>query len=378
MGLVPKPHQPNKFRLIVDLSAPASGSVNNGISRELCSLRYATVDNAVSMIQLLGRGTRLAKIDLKDAYRIVPVHPDDYHLLGIPWNAHTYLDRALPFGLRSAPKIFSAVADFIAWVLHQNGIAHQLHYLDDFLLLGAPHSEEAHRALETVLNVLRTLGIPIAVHKTEGPDTLLVFLGIEVDTTNFELRLPEVKLTRLRGQLLSWSTKKSCCRRELESLLGHLSHASTVVRHSRTFLRQLFSLLGCARSNHHFIHLNAGARADILWWKVFLPLWNGRSFFQCKSTVTSDASGSFGCGAFSLENGWFQLEWPESWSRVHIAAKELVPIVIAAALWGPHWHGSCILFRTDNMAVVEVLRSHSARDPLLMHLLRCLCICAPF
>ena len=67
--------------------------------------------------------------------------------------------------------------------------------------------------------------------------------------------------------------------------------------------------------------------------------------------------------------GWFQLEWSENWNRVHIAAKELVPIVIAAALWGPHWHGSCILFRTDNMAVVEVLRSHSA---LLMHLLRCL------
>ena len=301
-----------------------------------------------------------------------PMHPDDYHLLGITWNGHTYLDRALPFGLRSAPKIFSAVADFIAWVLHQNGIAHQLHYLDDFLLLGAPHSEEAHRALETVLNVLRTLGIPIAVHKTEGPDTVLVFLGIDVDTTNFELRLPEVKLTRLRGQLLSWSTKKSCRRRELESLLGHLSHASTVVRHGQTFLRQLFSSLGCVRSNHHFIPLNAGAREDILWWKVFLPLWNGRSFFQCKSPSRTDASGSFGCGAFSLENGWFQLEWPESWSRVHIAAKELVPMVIAAALWGPHWHGSCILFRTDNMAVVEVLRSHSAHDPLLMHLLRCL------
>jgi hypothetical protein len=82
MGLVPKPHQLNKFRLIVDLSAPAGASVNDGISSDLCSLRYATVDNAVSMIQELGRGARLAKIDLKDAYWIVPVHPDDYHLLG--------------------------------------------------------------------------------------------------------------------------------------------------------------------------------------------------------------------------------------------------------------------------------------------------------
>ena len=73
------------------------------------------------MIQSLGRGTMLAKIDLKDAYRIVPVHPDDYHLIGVTWNGHAYLDRALPFGLRSALKIFSAIADL---VLHQNGIAH--------------------------------------------------------------------------------------------------------------------------------------------------------------------------------------------------------------------------------------------------------------
>jgi hypothetical protein len=122
MGLVPKPHHLNKFLLIVDLCAPAGASVNDGISSDLCSLRYATVDNAVSMIQELGRGARLAKIDLKDAYRIVPVHPADYHLLGTTWDGHTYLDRALPFGLRSAPKLFTAVADFIAWVLHKTGL----------------------------------------------------------------------------------------------------------------------------------------------------------------------------------------------------------------------------------------------------------------
>lgn len=375
MGLIPKPHQPNKFRLIVDLSTPSGKSVNDGISSNLSTLKYASVDDAVAMIQALGRGTKLVKIDLKDAYRLVPVHPDDYPLLGVCWDGDTYLDRALPFGLRSAPKIFSAVADFLAWVLHCHGIAHQLHYLDDFLFLGAPYTDEAARALEIVSRVFRTVGVPIAVHKTEGPDTVLVFLGIMIDTLNFELRLPEEKLTRLKAQLESWCTKRYCHRNELESLLGHLSHAATVVRNGRTFLRQLFSSLSCARSNHHFIRLSAGARADLLWWQVFLEHWNGRSFFprQTPTTIiTSDASGSFGCGAFSLEHGWFQLEWPPSWSTINIAAKELVPIVIAASLWGPDLHGSCICFRTDNIAVVEVLRSRTTRDPLLMHLLRCL------
>ena len=65
-------------------------------------------------MKVLGRGTKLAKINLKDAYRIVPVHPDDHHLLGVEWEQQTYTDRALPFGLRFAQKIISTIADFIA------------------------------------------------------------------------------------------------------------------------------------------------------------------------------------------------------------------------------------------------------------------------
>ena len=80
--------------------------MNDGIPPELCSLHYASVDDAVALIQQLGQDTQLIKLDIKDAYRIVPVHPADYNLLGITWRGNTYLDRALPFGLRSAPKVF--------------------------------------------------------------------------------------------------------------------------------------------------------------------------------------------------------------------------------------------------------------------------------
>lgn len=88
MGLVPKAHQTNKWRLIVDLSCPIGASVNDGIDEKLCSLRYASVDNAVSFVQQLGRDTELVKLDIKDAYRIVPVHPAD-HYLGIRWGENT-------------------------------------------------------------------------------------------------------------------------------------------------------------------------------------------------------------------------------------------------------------------------------------------------
>ena len=76
----------------------------------------------------------MAKLDLKSAYRLVPVHPLDQILLGLCWENQVWLDSALPFGLRSAPKIFSAVADALAWAMALEGISAHLHYLDDFFL----------------------------------------------------------------------------------------------------------------------------------------------------------------------------------------------------------------------------------------------------
>lgn len=375
IGLVPKSNQVDKWRMIVDLSSPRDHSVNDGISQELASITYAKVDDAVSIILRLGRGTHLVKLDLKSAYRNVPIHPHDQHLLALTWEGETYVDRALPFGLRSAPKIFSAVADMIAWALHRAGIAYQIHYLDDFLLLGAPGTDEGERALATILRVLQSLGFPVAYHKTEGPAVLVVFLGILIDTLSFQLRLPHEKLQRLQDLLRSWETKKTTTRRELESLIGHLSHAATVVRPGRTFLRQLFDLLRLHRGPFHKIRLNAGVRADLAWWRCFLTEWNGSSFFPLPVPavhVYTDASGNYGCGGMVDPLGWFQARWPADWDEIDISAKELVPVVVAAALWGGRWAGQHICFHSDNMAVVAVLTSMTTQSPLLMHLLRCL------
>ncbi len=89
------------------------------------------------------------------------------------------------------------------------------------------------------------------------------------------------------------------------------------------------------------------------------------------STLYSDASGSFGCGAVVEGIGWFQIQWPETWGGVDIATKELIPVVVAAALWGSMWEGKHIYFYTDNMSVVAILSSQAARTPGLTHLMRC-------
>ena len=123
-NLVPKAHHSNKWCMICDLLSPIGHSVNDSIPPELCSLQYAKVDDAVDIIRKLGRGTQLVKLDIKDAYRIVPVHLGDYHLLGIEWRGFTYIDRALPFELHSAPKIFNVVADLHGcWLARESTVS---------------------------------------------------------------------------------------------------------------------------------------------------------------------------------------------------------------------------------------------------------------
>jgi len=69
-----------------------------------------------------------------------------------------------------------------------------------------------------------------------------------------------------------------------------------------------------------------------------LEKWNGRSMMSglvkgpVSGVLTSDASGSWGCGALSSGGCWFQLQWPEAWADVHITVKELLPVVIGVAI----------------------------------------------
>ena len=90
----------------------------------------------------MGQGSLLAKFDIEEAYRIVPVHADDKHLLGIISNNHLYIDAALPFGLRIAPLIFTALADALQWAIQQRGVLYIAHYLDDFITIGPPNSDQ--------------------------------------------------------------------------------------------------------------------------------------------------------------------------------------------------------------------------------------------
>ena len=377
IGIIPKKNKPGKWRLIVDLSSPENGSVNDGIEKDICSLSYTSVDVVADKVLALGRGAMLAKMDIKQAYRMVPIHPQDRRLLGMRWEGVVYVDKTLPFGLRSAPIIFSALADALAWMMASRGVSFVDHYIDDFITAGRPTSTECHNNLQIMLETCGSTGTPVEPDKTEGPSTVLVFLGIEIDTVAMQLRLPQEKLIRIKELLWQWRGKKGCRRKELKSLIGVLSHACKVVKPGRTFLRRLIDLSKLVRKPSHYVRLNREARSDIEWWFRFADQWNGVSMMypidrkNCNVTVISDASGKWGCGAFCKDK-WFQLRWPDAAQETQITVKELLPIVLAAAVWGNNWKGRNVMSYCDNAAVVAILSKGDCKEPQAMHLMRCL------
>lgn len=377
-GVIPKANQPGKWRLILDLSSPDGRSVNDGIDPDLCSMAYITVDKAVSRVLQLGRNALLAKVDIEHAYRNIPVHCEDRHLLGMRWQGRVYIDSVLPFGLRSAPKIFSSVADALEWILLQHGVSLSLHYLDDFFTAGKANSDQCMRNLQLICAICKWLGIPLKRQKIEGPAMILTLLGIELDTTKSEIRLPAEKVKQLQDLLEEWRCKKRCQKRTLLSLIGKLSHACKVVVAGRIFLRRMIETAKSARRLSHWVLLNKEFQSDLEWWRTFLNYWNGRSMMEIHSTpqspdvtIFTDASGSWGCGA-SWGNEWLQCQWSEAWLPENIAAKELLPIVLAVSVWGQQWQHQHLTVHCDNMAVVQVVNAQNCRDPSLLHLMRCL------
>ena len=172
----------------------------------------------------------------------------------------------LPFGLRSAPKLFNVVADALEWCVRTQGVQPIFHYLDDFLVLGAPDSPQCAQGMAILDGVCATLGVPTAEHKRDGPTAQLTYLGIEVDTIARTLRLPADKLHRLQALLSTWGDRKACSRQELKSLIGLLNHACKVVRSGRAFLRRMIDLLHAVPMHPlrpHPIRLNRDFRADI-------------------------------------------------------------------------------------------------------------------
>ena len=158
------------------------------------------------------------KIDIQHAFRLLPVKQSQWSLLGMQWLGPFYINTRLPFGLQSAPSIFNKFADLVCWIIQNiTNNPNFTHYSDNYFIVKSQDLQETGKELINVKHILEHLNIPIATEEIEGPSTTITYLGIQINSHNQTIQLPDDKLHELITLLSTWLHKKKCTQKELLS-----------------------------------------------------------------------------------------------------------------------------------------------------------------
>ena len=372
LGAIPKPGG-SAVRLIHDCSRPQGGAVNElAVAPEI---RYQTLQDAA---EIIGPGYFMAKVDLKSAYRSVKVHGDGHRHTGLAWqfgkdmSTEVIYDGRIPFGSRLGPAVFHTLSQAVRHILAAQGFPGVVAYLDDFLIV-AETSAACQRTMTELMGLVRRLGFAINYSKVEGPTRRITFLGVEIDTESYTLRLPGEKIEDLLTEAQEFVSRRSVTKRQLQSIAGKLNWAAQVVPGGRPHLRRILDLIQPLRAPGHRCRLTKTAKLDLEWWIRFLAHFNGTTPIldsRPLMPVCLDACPVAGGGYFAGQ--WFHARW-DQWEGVlplHINYKEVLALVPAAHLWAPAWKDRKVIIHSDNQAAVGIINRGTSRHPLVMEALR--------
>ena len=367
--------QPGTFRLLHNLSYPYNqDAVNFNIPKESSTVQYAKLQDAIKLIQECGQGCYMAKSDIADAFRLIPLHPSQYHLTGYQFQGKYYYDKCLPMGCSPSCRIFEDFSDAIKWILTNHNVENSVKVLDDFFFIHK-QSGACQADLQTFLDLCSRMGIPVAPHKTFGPSQVLEFLGVQLDTIKMEAALPSQKIHDYSKSVIETLAKNKITLRELKSLIGKLQFCTIVVQHGTAFLRRLHDLTVGINKPFHFVRLSKGTKLDLQSWLCFLRSYSGKTIIrEIPDTdsrnihMCSDASGQ-GYGA-TYGRSWIQGTWPETWQHLNIAVLELYPVYMMLSLFADSLCNSKIIFYSDNQAVVAVLNAQTSKCSQIMSIIR--------
>ena len=225
---------------------------------------------------LVRQGDWLAKIDLKDAYFLIPVHPCHQKFLQFTWKESLYQFQCLPFGLSCAPQVFTKVMKPVVAFLRKRGIK-LIIYLDDLLIISSS-PEILLAQFNLIHNLFQILGLVINEIKSQTtPTQEIVFLGFHLSSVEMTISLPQEKMKRIKQDAVHLLQKPLVLIQEMATFVGKTTAASKAIRVAPLFHRQLQALINSVISQaqskvevqqtyHQNITLTTETRAELQWW----------------------------------------------------------------------------------------------------------------
>ena len=304
---------------------------------------------ASSVLSSVRKGCYVFKIDLQDAYLHVPIHPGSRKYPRFAFENKVYQFRVLPFGLNTAPQVFTRLGHTVTGYLHRQGIS-VIPYLDDWLI----HHPDRQVLLRQLTQDLQFLWIRLCLD-----------LG--------EASLPESKAWEIVARTRYLSSLQVLTYSQVSQLLGSLNWASGLILLGRLYLRPL---------QRHFHSLGLidrfmlPRRSDPLVLANLLRHWQDLGFltsgipirtFQVEFTIFTDAS-TQGWGAHIGDSQILGI-WTHTDRKLHISCLELKAVVSALKHWAPVLQGRQVMISTDNLTVVSYIKKQGGtRSPTLLRL----------
>ena len=315
------------------------------------------------------------KIDLSNAFWHIGIHESCKRFLGFRFDNTNYVWRAMPFGLRTAPYLFSKLMLPIIKHLRKKYKITIFDYLDDLLIL-APTEEIAIQHVNFVIETLINAGFSVNLEKSiTSPVNNIVFLGVSIDLVNKSLVPSEENVNSCITKSRNFVKMDKALLVDFQSLIGSLNFSAPYIRFGRLNLSPI-----------HYFHAafeqNRVKRIPVELVDL-LRFWNSASNYVAipipnlqgpKIVIASDASAQ-GWGAkvtwVSGSFNHYSRSWTERERNKHINIKELKAAINPILDNPSSFSNANIRIFSDNKCTVKwltqgttSLRSGEARDLL--------------
>ena len=374
IGLVPKPS--GGERLIHHLSHPWGSGVNAYIDDEEARVSYASFDQALKIVASYGVGAAMAKLDVKSAYRLLPMRESDFRFLGFHIQGTVFVDKMAPMGAKISASHWEAFGRLWEWLINQRPDFRgaTCRYMDDLLIVCHPQDPNPSGSVQSVIQLSNEIGLPLAEEKTVFPTTEITFLGLIIDSVTQAIKIPGDKQSAICEMLHKLLNVRNTKVRKLLSLAGKLNFICKAIPAGRPFMRRLFdSVKGHAK--HEWVKVTCEMKQDFEMWLTFLRDFNGHTKFPplvLPQTPDIDLFTDASLQGYGIVCGrqWVMQPFPKFEKEPSMTWRELYPILVALHVFRDKLCYKRVCFNTDNTGVFHILHTRTSPVPELMDLIR--------
>jgi hypothetical protein len=399
-----------KARLVIDLSR----NLNDHLRYE-----HFSYSNVIEAAEASWQGCWYGKLDLSNCFLSFPLHVSAHPHFIFRFEEQLYGFVNMPFGLASAPRICTLLLSVVAHALTRRHLLPFVRFLDDFLFISNTETRMCSMLMLSE-QTFHAFGLVVNVEKTEGPAQQLVFLGIQFDSLAQTISCTSQRVQELQSLLRDASRSRNIRLSVLNTLIGKLSFAATVLPGARPFMRRMLDLrnqhITRRRSSvtvtepinsncnsyrharfsesHRHVHLDSGFKADSQQWLRHLHFWNGseqwRSARSAPICFASDASlEGFGFYIESTPADVDTTSWPPhlrvgagfsgKYATQHRGLHdrsglmtwcELFAVYAAMSTYAPWLRHRSVRLYVDNSTDVAIINRQATRSAQLAGLLR--------